>query len=53
MADKFKGEVVVKSDIEKDRFENAALLCGFCVAVKPLSTGGYKLVFFISGESEK
>lgn len=53
MADKFKGEVVVKSDIEKDRFENAALLCGFCVAVQPISGGGYKLIFYISGESEK
>lgn len=53
MADKFKGEVYVKTDIEKDRFENAALLCGYCVAVQPLSTGGYKLIFYISGESEK
>ena len=52
MADRFKGEVVVKNDIEKDRFENAALLCGFCVAVKPISCGGYKLIFFTAGEEK-
>lgn len=53
MADKFKGEVVVKNDIEKDRFENAALLCGFCVAVQPISSGGYKLIFFYTAGEEK
>lgn len=52
MADKFKGEVVVKNDIEKDRFENAALLCGFCVAVQPISGGGYKMIFYTAGEEK-
>ncbi len=52
MNDRFRGEVYVNSDMDKSRFEDVALRCGWCVAIQPLGESIYKLTFYVPAEEK-
>lgn len=46
MSDQFKGEIYVTSNMNKDRFEQAAYRCGYSVAITMIEEDKYHLVFY-------